>query len=473
MMKDWTGKRILILGAARQGIALARWLSRHAAQVTISDKRPAPELESARQALAGLPIEWVPGSHPLELLDNADVVCLSGGIPLTLPIVIEAQKCGIPLSNDTQIFMETAPCKTVGITGSAGKTTTTTLVGNMAIGNARARTAGSHIPKVYIGGNIGDPLINYVDEMSPDDLAILEISSFQLDQMTISPQVAAVLNITPNHLDRHATMEAYTAAKARILEFQRESDAAILSRDDPGAWAFRSKVKGKLLSFGLSDLDAGQSGVYASDGLYHLRDGNAYVLLPIHNCIHLRGDHNRLNVLAAISIGHAAGLSLDAMLEAIDNFHGVPHRLELVREYQGVKWYNDSIATAPERSMAAIRSFDEPIVLLLGGKDKDLPWEDLAALVRQRVDHIVVFGQVAEKILDALGGFSSTGKPGSAKRPYSIHHCKGLKEAVLQAAEVAEAGDVILLSPGGTSFDEFTDFAERGERFKTWVQELI
>jgi len=461
-MTDWTGKRVLILGAARQGQALARWLAKHGASVTLSDKRSEADLEPARQALAGLPIEWAPGGHPLELLDETDVLCPSGGVPLTLPIVVESQKRGIPLSNDTQIFMEVAPCKAVGITGSAGKTTTTALLGKMAEA-AYAEKPG----RSFVGGNIGDPLINYVDEMTTNDLAILEISSFQLDQMTISPNVASILNITPNHLDRHGSMEAYTAAKARILDFQNKDDVAILGRDDSGAWGLRERVKGKLLSFGLSDLPQDLSGTYVRDGLYHLRDGNAYILLPIQNAIHLRGDHNRLNVLAAITIGHAAGLSLDAMLEAIDDFRGVPHRLELVRELRGVKWYNDSIATAPERTIADIRSFDEPIVLMLGGKDKDLPWEDLAALVCDRVDHVVVFGQAAEKILGALAD-----KKSGAKRPYSIEHCNGLEEAVLQAAEVAKSGDVVLFSPGGTSFDQFNDFAERGEWFRKWVQEL-
>jgi UDP-N-acetylmuramoylalanine--D-glutamate ligase len=461
-MRDWTGKRVLILGAARQGQALARWLVQHSARVTLSDKRSETDLEPARRALAGRPIEWAPGGHPLELLNGTDVLCLSGGVPLTLPIVAEARERGIPLSNDTQIFMEVAPCKTVGVTGSAGKTTTTALLGKMAEASFMDKPG-----RAWVGGNIGDPLINYVDEMGPGDLAILEISSFQLDQMSISPNVAAILNITPNHLDRHGTMEAYTAAKARILDFQSNEDVAVLGRDDPGAWGLRERVKGKLLSFGLSDLPEEQSGAYARDGLYHLRDGNAYILLPIQNAIHLRGDHNRLNVLAAITIGHAAGLSLDAMLEAIEEFHGVPHRLELVRELYGVKWYNDSIATAPERTMAAIRSFDEPIVLMLGGKDKDLPWEDLAELVREKVDHVVVFGQAAEKILGALAGNGTSGK-----RPYSIERCDGLQEAVHKAAQVAESGDVVLLSPGGTSFDQFNDFAERGEWFRKWVQEL-
>ncbi len=461
-MTDWTGKRVLILGAARQGQALASWLAKHGARVTLSDKRGEADLEPARRALAGLPIEWVPGGHPLELLEGTDLLCLSGGVPPTLPIVAEAQERGIPLSNDTQIFLEVARCKTVGITGSAGKTTTTALLGKMAEASYLEKNG-----RAWVGGNIGDPLINYLDEMQAADLAILEISSFQLDQMSISPNLAAVLNVTPNHLDRHGTMAAYTAAKARILDFQHKDDVAILGRDDPGAWNLRERVQGKLLSFGLSDLPEDGSGTYVSDGLYHLRDGNAYILLPIQNAIHLRGDHNRLNVLAAITIAYAAGLKLDAMLGAIENFHGVPHRLELVRELRGVKWVNDSIATAPERTMAAIRSFDEPLVLMLGGRDKDLPWEDLAALVRERVDHVVVFGQAAEKILGALGNATS-----AEKRPYSVDQCDELQGAVCQAAEVAEMGDVVLLSPGGTSFDQFNDFAERGEWFRKWVQEL-
>ena len=457
-MKDWNGKRVLILGAARQGLALARWLSLHGARVTLSDMRSPEELHLARESLAEFGIHWVFGGHPLELLDSTDVLCLSCGVPLTLPIVMEAVRRGIPLSNDTQIFMEVVPCKTIGITGSAGKTTTTTLVGQMA--------KNTHGDKAYIGGNIGDPLINYVDHMKADDIAVLEISSFQLDQMTNSPNVAAILNITPNHLDRHGTMEAYTAAKARILAFQSREDAAILGRDDKGAWSLRSKVVGKLFAFSLNELEVGLDGTYLDDDLLNLRDGDAYLPLIPREKVSLRGDHNVLNVLAAFAVGHAAGFTLDAMLEAVEDFHGVPHRLELVRELRGVRWYNDSIATAPERSMAAIRSFDESIVLLLGGRDKNLPWEELIRLVNERVDHVVLFGEAAEKIEETVN------RLGLGAKRFTTSRAERLQEAVLQAAHIAEAGDVVLLSPGGTSFDEFQDFAERGERFRAWVQEL-
>jgi len=457
-MKDWKGTRIVILGAARQGLALARWLVKHEAIVTLSDKRSDAELASARTTLSGLPIHWALGGHPIELLDHADVLCLSGGIPLDLPIVNTALQRGIPLSNDTQFFMEAVPCKTIGITGSAGKTTTTTLVGQMA--------KDAYGDKAYIGGNMGDPLINYVDEMKPTDIAVLEISSFQLEQMTISPNVASILNITPNHLDRHGTMEAYTAAKARILEFQSSKDIAVLGRDDAGGWNLRNKVKGKLHSFGFSKIDEDAEGTYFDDGILYLYEHRVDIPLLRRDQFQLRGDHNVSNVLAAFAIGHAAGFPLDAMLTATEEFRGVPHRLEFVRELRGVSWYNDSIATAPERTMAAIRSFDEPLVLLLGGRDKNLPWNDLANLVHQRVDHVVMFGEASEKINKAVA------IDGSAKRPFTLDRVKHLHEAILKASEVAESGDVVLLSPGGTSFDEFKDFEERGEKFRLWVQKL-
>jgi len=457
-MTNWNGTRTLILGAARQGLALARWLSRHGSIVTLSDSRNEEQLALAKASLAGVNISWALGGHPLELLDHTDVLCLSGGVPLTLPIVAEAIKRGIPLSNDSQIFMEVVPCKTIGITGSAGKTTTTTLVGNMA------KLAKGD--RAFVGGNIGDPLINYVDEMTAEDIAILELSSFQLDQMTISPNIAAILNITPNHLDRHGTMEAYASAKARILDFQSASDTAILGRDDKGAWSLRDRVKGKLMTFSMQDLEEGLNGTYYHhDGLLSLRDGFAYVPLMLREKVQLRGDHNVANVLAAFAIGHAAGFTLDAMLEAVEDFRGVSHRLELVRELRGVRWYNDAIATAPERAAAAVHAFDEPIVLMLGGRDKNLPWGDLAKLILERVDHVVVFGEAGEMIQKTVNAVAGEGS-------VDIRRAQTLKEAVTLAAEVASPGDVVLLSPGCTSFDEFKDFAERGESFRKWVLEL-
>ena len=320
--------------------------------------------------------------------------------------------------------------------------------------------------KVWVGGNIGNPLISNLDELKADDLVVMELSSFQLEIMTSSPQVASVLNVTPNHLDRHGTMAAYTTAKARILDFQREEDIAVLGCDDIGAWGFVDLVQGDLVSFGFGQPSEGQVGCFLNDNQIALWDGESVQVLFAREAIHLRGKHNLANVLAACAIAHAAGLPAEAMRSGVDVFSGVPHRLEFVRSWGGADWYNDSIATAPERAIAAIYSFDEPLVLLLGGRDKDLPWDDLAALVRQRVDHVILFGEAAGLIEQAIGSQTGTG-------PRSVVHCQDLEKAVQAAAKVVKPGDVVLLSPGGTSFDAFRDFAERGEQFRLWVNELL
>ncbi|MDZ4158195.1 MAG: UDP-N-acetylmuramoyl-L-alanine--D-glutamate ligase [Anaerolineaceae bacterium] len=459
-MHNWTGKRVLIIGAARQGIATARHLIRQGAEVTLNDRRSVGELQAAREALADLPARWITDEHPLSLIDSADLVCVSGGVPLTLPLIEAARQRGLPLTNDSQIFMDAVTCPVVGITGSAGKTTTTALVGRMAEFAVQAPR------RVWVGGNIGVPLIDRVEEISPADLVILEFSSFQLELMTSSPNIAAVLNVTPNHLDRHLSFEAYLAAKTRILTFQGAEDIAVLGADDPAAWGLAPQVRGRLISFSIHRPPLSQTGVYTRHGMVCLQErGSEQSLFPVGR-IHLRGDHNRLNVLAACAIAHAAGLTPEAMQKAVDSFEGVPHRLEYIRSWKGADWYNDSIATAPERTLAAIRAFDQPLVLLLGGRDKDLPWEGLADMIRQRVDHVIAFGECAAKIVSTIGALH----PGM--RPYTLERCDGLQQAVQAAAQVTSEGDVVLLSPGGTSYDEFLDFEERGKRFREWVHEL-
>ncbi len=461
-MTNWTNKNILILGAARQGLALARYLVKHGAKVTINDKKMPNELQEEQDSLKDIDIEWMLGAHFSSLLKGKDLVCVSGGIPLDLPLIKDAVRRKIPLSNDTQIFLEACPCRTIGITGSAGKTTTTTIVGRMAK-EAYKKTNN----KVWVGGNIGDPLINYVDEIHEDDLAILEISSFQLEQMTRSTDIAVMLNVTPNHLDRHKTMKNYFNAKARLFKYQKLTDLAIIGRDDEGAQSMKTLTQAKVLTFGSKPLVAGESGTYPLEDYIYFRDKRMDVPLIPAAAIHLRGDHNTLNVLAAALIGFVEGFSPEVMNNALKDFYGVEHRLERVRELNGATWYNDSIATAPERSMAAVRAFEEPIVLMLGGRDKKLPWGKLGELIRQRVDHVVLFGEADSKIAKAIGGSRA------GYRPYTISHCVGLDDAVKAAEKVAEAGDVILLSPGGTSFDEFKDFAERGERFRELVSKLV
>jgi UDP-N-acetylmuramoylalanine--D-glutamate ligase len=476
-MMDWQGKRVIVIGAARQGIALARYLALCGAHVVLNDKKSADQLQSAIDMCRDLDsdiknrIDWSFGDHSTALLDGADLVCPSGGVPLDLPLVLEAIRRRIPLSNDSQIFLEVCPCRTIGITGSAGKTTTTTLVGKIAqldVGSGQ----GCAYRKAWVGGNIGTPMIAMLDQIQPNDLAIMELSSFQLELMTKSVDIACVLNITPNHLDRHQTMERYIAAKRRVLEYQSSDSAAILGSDDSGAWGLLGSVKGKRYSFGKGRPPEGMNGAFVDGDWLCLWDGMQSTQVVRVGEIQLRGWHNVENIMAACAICQAANLPYTSTRDAILSFTGVPHRLEWISSWRGADWYNDSIATAPERVSAAINSFDSPkdkhrpIVLLVGGRDKKLPWDGLAELIHERVEHLILFGEAAGKIASTVG----ISAPGM--RPFSIDVCVGLDQAVKLAARVVEPGDIVLLSPGGTSFDEFRDFEERGEAFKRWVINL-
>jgi UDP-N-acetylmuramoylalanine--D-glutamate ligase len=466
---QWKGKRICVIGAARQGLALARFFLLQGADVILNDRsdsaamQPVIDQMSAWQ-LARQPqgsLTWHLASHPLELLENLDLLCVSGGVPLNLPIIEESIRRHIPLSNDSELFMQSVQGQVIGISGSAGKTTTTALLGKI-VSDALENTN----RKVWVGGNIGTPLIEQTEEIRPEDVVVLELSSFQLELMRTVPPVAAILNITPNHLDRHGTMEAYTAAKANLFRGQKPGDWAIINHEDPGANALRAIIPGQLASFGFRRSPGDHPQVYQSSDQLHLFTGTQEMELLNINDIKLRGRHNILNVMAALLLAHCAQISLTNIHESVTAFTGVPHRLEYVREHKGVQWYNDSIATTPERSMAAIRSFSEPLVLLLGGRDKDLPWEHLASLVHRRVHDVILFGEAAQTIEPILR------RAHSSTSLVNTHTCPTLQEAVTCAATVAQPGDVVLLSPGGTSFDEFIDFAERGERYKQWVQQI-
>ncbi len=475
---DWKDKRVIVIGAARQGLALGRYLAQRGARVVMNDKKPSELMEDARRSLAdgpgksNTPINWFFGGHPISLLEGADVVCVSGGVPLDLPLVQEALHRGVPLTNDSQIFLEDCPCVTIGITGSAGKTTTTSLVGEIAKAALDSATAKPPYRKVWVGGNIGTPLLAVAGEVKRTDLVVMELSSFQLELMTRSVDIACVLNLTPNHLDRHGTMTSYIAAKRRILTHQAEDSIAVLGSDDPVAWGLREEVKGRLYSFGRHMVDNHIPGGFIDDEWVSLWDGTAATHVIRQADIPLRGWHNVENVLAACALSLAAGLPVEAMREVISAFGGVPHRLEWVVTWKGADWYNDSIATAPERVMAAIHAFEtpadinRPIVLLAGGRDKNLPWEELVELIHRRVDHLIAFGEAAGKIAAATG----IPKPGS--KPLTVDKCENLEQAVNIAASLVEPGDIVLLSPGGTSFDQFRDFEERGEAYKRWVHNL-
>ena len=459
-MIDFENKTAVILGAARQGLALAKYAARHGAKVIITDKKSPEQLAEAMESVKAIHPEWVCGDHPLSLLDRADVLCVTGGADLRIPFLRAAAEKNIPILNDAAIFLHEVKNPIIAITGSSGKTTTTTLVGRMA------QAAAKPGQKVWVGGNIGFPLMSFIDDIAPEDLVILELSSFQLELVKDSPHVAAILNITPNHLDRHETMENYTAAKVNILRYQKNSDIAVLFRENQLSWDQRNIITGDLVSFGFADPGEHEDrAVFLQDQMIVYRENGKVRPIMSTDMIRLRGQHNVCNVMAACAVSLAAGFPTEAMRAGVDGFTGVAHRLEWVRNYHGADWYNDSIATAPERTMAALHSFTEPLVILLGGRDKKLPWQELSAELQQRAHCVVLFGEAAGLIEGELKKAQTPDGP-------EVIRCEKLEEAVKAAAEKCRPGDAVLLSPGCTSYDAFVNFEERGNKFTEWVKAL-
>jgi UDP-N-acetylmuramoylalanine--D-glutamate ligase len=486
---DLSGVRCLVVGMAREGTAVARFLAEHGAAVTVTDARPAAALEDARMRLSGLPLAFELGGHPLSLLDEAQILFVSPGVPLEIPLLAEARRRGLPLSSETRLFARLCPAPIVGITGSSGKTTTAVLTGRMLAGAGRPG-------RVWVGGNIGQPLIGSLAEggIRSQDLVVMELSSFQLeffapwpeqaaglarqaqqsggpaelfDASGWSPPVAALLNLTPNHLDRHGTMAAYVAAKEQILAHQRAADTAVLNWDDALTRQLGLAASQQVLWFSLEGPAA--QGAWLRDQELVLRLQDQEEVLCQAAELRLRGRHNIANVLAACALAAAAGAPPEVMRREATTFTGVEHRLELVRERSGVRWYNDSIATSPERAIAALRSFDEPLILLAGGRDKHLPWDEMGGLMWQRVRHLVLFGEAANLIEATVEWVRPSGGQVALA---GVHHAGDLERAVELAAGLATPGDVVLLSPGGTSFDAYADFVERGEHFRQLVKAL-
>lgn len=505
---EFAGKTVVILGLARQGIALARFFAKAGARTIVSDAAAADALATEIDKLADLPVELALGGHPLSLLEDCDLLCLSGGVPPQLPIVQQAIAQGIPLSNDSlltfQLVRDSQLGPVIAITGSSGKTTTTTLVGQMLA--AAGKT-------VHVGGNIGTPLIDRLQTIVPGDCIVIELSSFQLELFDptlalgtldeLGPDVAAILNITPNHLDRHADMAAYASAKFNLLRHLRLEGQVVLSADDPvTARLARDSWSGQQATlpsqWHLNHVIASvQSGLPAEmpsaqrlipfsrrgtlsfgawlegDTLYY----NGEVICRRQE-IKLRGEHNVSNILAAAAISGAAGATVAAMGEVARTFAGVPHRLEVIAAQDAVTWINDSIATSPERSLAALRCFpahEQTLILLAGGKDKNLPWDALADEVISRVDYLIGFGNAGPLLMEKVQERAQH----TMRRAPNSALVQRLDEAVALAARVADTSradstvavkpTVVLLSPGGTSYDAYKDFEERGDHFRSLV----
>ncbi len=452
------GKRVIVLGLGIEGVDVARYAAQQGAtSITIHDARPPEALSDRIEQLRGLPIRYELATNPAAIAES-DIVFVSQSIPLTHPAILEARERGVPLSSMTNAFLEQCPGPTIGITGSSGKTTTTSLVAHILA------TAGT---PYRVGGNIGIGLLGLLDGMDERTWAVMEISHTQLQLTDRSPHIAALLNVTPNHLD-YFTWDAYVELKRNLVRFQAADDYVVLNLDDAISAAAASLTPARPVRFSaVSDVPG--DGTFLRDGAVFVRRENVEeMVLPVTE-IPLRGAHNVTNVLAATAIAATAGVPAEAIAGGVRSFEPVPHRLELVGEVEGVRYVNDSIASTPERTLAGIRSFSEPLVLLLGGKDKDLPKDELAREALHRCVGIIFFGADGPLLEAAIETQAAT--VAIEDRPRLVR-VRTLAEALSSARAMAVPGDVVLLSPACTSFDAYANFEQRGDEFRLTVHRM-
>src|SRR3984893_3051885 len=447
---DLNGKRVLVVGLGKSGVASALFLKAHGAQVTVSDTKTGDELHSEIPVLLDHGITVETGGHGERTFRGQDLIVVSPGIPLDAPALVQARALGGSVIGEIELAARFLRGPIVAITGSNGKTTTTTLTGEIM-------TAGGF--SALVGGNIGTPAIALAERATPESVIVLEVSSFQLETIhSFRPKVAVILNVTPDHLDRHRTFEAYVDAKARILENQQSADLAVLNADDPTCVALAARTKAQVFWF--SRQKEVQQGAWVVDGNILFRDGARQGEIMLVSEIPLKGAHNLENVLAAVCAGALMGCAPGKIRQAVHDFKAVEHRLEYVATVRGVEYYNDSKATNVDATIKALESFPANIHLILGGKDKGSDYTVLNDLLRQRVKSVYTIGAAADKIQSHIKGATQ------------VISSRIIESAVKQAAAAAQPGDVVLLAPACASFDQFQNYEHRGRAFKELVRDL-
>jgi UDP-N-acetylmuramoylalanine--D-glutamate ligase len=447
---DVANKRVLIVGLGKSGVASALFLKARGARVTVSDTKTPDELKEEIPKLLDEGIAIETGGHGERTFQGQDLIVVSPGVPVDAPPLVQARAMGEEVIGEIELAAQFFPGRMVAITGSNGKTTTTTLAGEIV-------TAGGL--SAVVGGNIGTPAITLVQGATSDTIAVLEISSFQLETIQrFRPWIAVVLNITPDHLDRHRTFEAYTDAKARIFENQRADDFAVLNADDPTTAGLAARTRAQVFWF--SRKKEVKQGAYAHEGRIWFRDANGQREIMLTSEISLKGSHNVENVLAAVCVGALTAVTSERIRQAVRGFKAVEHRLEHVATIRGVEYYNDSKATNVDATIKALESFPANIHLILGGKDKGSDYTVLNNLLRQRVKRVYTIGAAAAKIESQIRGAAE------------IVHAETLESAILRASEAAKAGDIVLLAPACASFDQFRSYEHRGKTFKEVVGKL-
>jgi UDP-N-acetylmuramoylalanine--D-glutamate ligase len=446
------GKTVSVVGLARSGVAAARLVRRVGGRVLASDASAPGALSPEARGLEREGCQLWAGGHPDEAFAGADLVVVSPGVPLTLPALVRVRARGVAIVGELELAWRAMESDVIAITGTNGKTTTTALTGELLRGQVRP---------VLVGGNIGTPLAEHALDFPAEGLVVAEVSSFQLESTAMfRPRVAAVLNITPDHLDRHGSLDRYVEAKARILANQTDADCAVLNADDPGAASLAPRARGRVLW--TSRLRGDLPGVFVDgDGISARLNGHVERIGPVRD-IALRGRHNVDNVLAAAACALWTGMAPETIRRGIAAFRGVAHRIERVRAAGGVTYYNDSKGTNVDSTIKALESFTEPIVLIAGGKGKGQDFAPLGEAARGRVRHAVVIGADRAALGDAL-----------ARAGAAVEEARSMEDAVRAARDAARPGDVVLLSPACASFDMFRNFEHRGDEFKAAVMRLV
>ncbi|MGA2021743.1 MAG: UDP-N-acetylmuramoyl-L-alanine--D-glutamate ligase [Candidatus Sulfotelmatobacter sp.] len=444
-------KRVLVVGLGKSGVASALFLKAHGARVTVSDTKSGDELRNEIPTLLDHGITVETGGHGERTFRGQDLIVVSPGVPVDAPLLAQARALGEPVIGEIELAARFLPEPIVAITGSNGKTTTTSLTGGIL-------TAGG-LPTL-VGGNIGTPAISLAERAKAETVIVLEVSSFQLETIeAFRPKVAVVLNVTPDHLDRHRTFEAYVDAKARIFENQRGEDFAVLNEDDPTCVTMAGRTQARVFWF--SRQKEVKQGAWVRDGNVLFRDGEGQREIMQVSEVPLKGAHNLENVLAAVCAGALMGCEPENIRQAVREFKAVEHRLEYVATIRGVDYYNDSKATNVDATIKALESFPANIHLILGGKDKGSDYTVLNELLRQRVKRVYTIGAAAGKIESQI----VSAKDGGVE----VVHAETLENALRKANAVAEAGDVVLLAPACASFDQFKNYEQRGQVFKEIV----
>lgn len=449
-------KRVAVIGLGISNIPLLEYLYKNRAKVTVFDKRTIEELPNEiMEVIKKYDFSFSFGANNLSKLIDFNLIIRSPScMPNQLELENEAQK-GAIVTSEIELLLKMAPCKVIGVTGSDGKTTTTSLI------YAILTHAGYNC---YLGGNIGIPLFTKLEQMKPEDIIVLELSSFQLMNIEESPEIAVVTNVSPNHLDIHKSYEEYIEAKKNIFLFQSENGTVILNYDNEITKDFAKQANGKTIYF--SSKTKLEDGVILDNNVIKECEDKVRRHLINTDKIKLKGIHNYENICAAIAATKTL-VDIDTILEAIAEFNGVEHRLEFVKEINDVKWYNDSIGTSPTRTIAGLNSFEEEIILIAGGYDKNIEYEPIAKPIIEKVKTLILFGQTADKVFNVV-----TQELENQNKELKIYMCNDLEQTIKIASKVAKKGQIVLFSPASASFDMFKNFEERGNKFKEIVNGL-